>query len=66
MLLAHSAVVQAAAFGIENQVMGEMVHAAVTLAPGVQVGSHASIFLTPTTSLEIHGDSGCVIANTHV
>ena len=39
-LLAHPAVVQAAAFGIENQVMGEMVHAAVTLTPGVQV-SHA-------------------------
>lgn len=36
-LLAHPAVVQAAAFGIENQVMGEMVHAAVTLTPGLQV-----------------------------
>ncbi len=33
-LLAHPAIVQAAAFGIANHVMGEMVHAAVTLAPG--------------------------------
>ena len=46
MLLAHPAVVQAAAFGIENSVMGEMVHAAVTLSPGSQV----SILLDTFTS----------------
>lgn len=39
-LLAHPGVVQAAAFGIENRVMGEMVHAAVTLTPGVQASHH--------------------------
>lgn len=45
-LLAHPAVVQAAAFGIENQVMGEMVHAAVTIAPGLQV-SHQILAALP-------------------
>ena len=53
-LLAHGAVVQAAAFGIENQVMGEIVHAAVTLNPGILVGGHARLHLRFTG---LHGAS---------
>ncbi len=56
-LLAHPAVVQAAAFGIENSVMGEMVHAAVTLSPTSQVSSQCFRWFKLHINLHVVGHS---------